>query len=463
MEFIILLVLINFSIEYVTIPFTSTLSNIKDNLSPNEFMLNMYSNDLITKIKIGTPYQELNLFLDFDSYLTYFLNPNLNNIKSTEIYNNSKSSTYIDYNKETLFFDTSSFEHGKNSSDILKLNNKINNIVLRFILVTKSNLETKLNYAGSFGLGAIDNGEINFKQNSLIYQFKKYNLTDNYMFTLIFNKNNNDGKIIFGKNIYEKYSDDLFQFSNIIFTKKPFKFIWGWDNFKIYYNNYLSNIETVIIQPDIGVCLSSTHLRNEFYNRFFDKLIQENKCFEGIINNFYFFYCNEDINLDFVYLYFTNPNNIKFKLDYNDLIKVYNGKKYLLILFNQFYSSKKIYIGLPLLKKYDFIFDQDKKIMGFYNFKIDNKDDNIDDKKKKDDNDEYIDDEDNKEIDNKKNEKKIYPGYEDKVHNKLYLVFLLLFLILIILYCIFISYRRNRRKKNKFYRKEFEYEEFDKI
>ena len=452
MEFILLFILINFSNQYLTIPFTSTLSNIKDNLSPNEFMLTMFSNDLITKIKIGTPYQELNLFLDFNSYFTYILNPNLKDIKSTEKYNNSLSSSYIDHNNETLFFKTSSFDNGKNATDILKLNNKINDILLRFILVTKSNRDTKLNYAGSFGLGPIDNREIKFKQNSLIYQFKKYNLTENYMFMLIFNKNNNNGKLIFGKNIYEKYIDDLFQFSNII-TESSFKFIWGWDYFNIYFNNYLSNMKTVIIKPDIGVCIANTDFRNEIYNRFLKKLINEKQCFEGKFYNYNYLYCNEETNLDFIYLNFTSPTKITFKLDYNDLIKVYNGKKYLLILFHPLYSSNNIYIGLPLLKKYDLIFDQDKKIMGFYNFKIDTKDDYIDDEKKKDD----------KEVDNKKKEKKINPGEEDKFNSKLYFVILLLILLLIILYCIFIIYRRNRRKKNKYYEKDFEYEEFDKI
>ena len=198
-------------------------------------------------------------------------------------------------------------------------------------MVTKSNAQTKLNFAGSFGLGAIDNGQIQFKENNLVYQFKKNNLTENYMFTLKFNKNDNNGKIIFGKNIYEKYLDDLFQYANII-TLTSFKFIWGWDYFIVYFNNYLSNIKKIIITPDIGVCVANNELKNEIYHRYFNKLINDQKCFEGNIFNYYFFfYCNEETNLDFVYLNFTNPTKMKFELDYNDLIKVYNKKKYLLI------------------------------------------------------------------------------------------------------------------------------------
>ena len=92
------LILINFSIEYITIPFTCSVPNIENNLSPTDFMSKLFSIDLITKIKIGTPNQNLYFNLDFISYITYILNSNLKEIKSEEKYYNSKSSTYKEYN-----------------------------------------------------------------------------------------------------------------------------------------------------------------------------------------------------------------------------------------------------------------------------------------------------------------------------------------------------------------------------
>ena len=134
------LILINFSIEYITIPFTSSLTNIENNLSPTEFMLRMFSNELTTKIKIGTPNQNLNFYLDFNSYITYILNSNLKDIKSEEKYYNSQSSTYKEYNNnKEINFILNSFDSGFNSSDFFKLNDKMNEIVLKFILVTKIN------------------------------------------------------------------------------------------------------------------------------------------------------------------------------------------------------------------------------------------------------------------------------------------------------------------------------------
>ena len=183
--------------------------------------------------------------------------------------------------------------------------------------------------------------------------------------------------------------------------------------------------------------------------------ISRKKCYEDTIKIYNFFYCDEDVNLDFLNFNLTNAHNIRIKLNYKDLTKVYNGKRYILILFNNLFSSYELHIGLPLLKKYDLIFDQDKKIIGFYNFKIDYKDD--------------YDDEDEKEkekddANKKKEEKKIFPEDENKVNYKLYFVFLLVFLISVILYCFFTFYRQNKRKRrNRLHKKDFEYEIFEKI
>ena len=443
------LILINFSIEYITIPFTCSVPNIENNLSPTDFVSKLFSIDLITKIKIGTPNQNLYFNLDFISYITYILNSNLKEIKSEEKYYNSKSSTYKEYNNnEPINFQSSSFNSGFNSSDIIKLNDKINEILLNFILVSKINKETNLKYAGSIGLGPADINRNFFKEGNLIYQLKKNNLTENYMFTLKFNKNNNNGRIIFGKNIYEKYSDDYFHSSNIIYTHK---YNWGLNYFIIYFSDYLTPLRSIIIKPDIGVCITNYNLRDEVLNKKFNSLIYKKKCFEDKIQNYHFFYCDEDVNLDYIYLNFTNPHGIKFILDHNDLIKVSNGKKIILILFKNIFPAYEIHIGLPLIKKYDLMFDQDKKIIGFYNFTIDYKDD-------------YSDDDEKGKDDKNKKEKKIDPFDENKVNYKLYLVFLLIFLILLILYCFFTFYRNiKRRRKNKLYKKDFEYEIFEKI
>ena len=172
---LIFLYLINLSYEYIIIPFKSSLSNIEDNLTPSQFMNKMLYNDITTNIKIGNPYQNLNFFLDFTSYHSYVLDSNLPEIKSKEKYNKNKSSSYNQYNKEneTILFEKTLFQNGNNSTDILKLNDKTEEFPLNFVLVTKINKETNLNYSGIFGLGVIDNGKPQFKESGFIHSLKK--------------------------------------------------------------------------------------------------------------------------------------------------------------------------------------------------------------------------------------------------------------------------------------------------
>ena len=57
--------------------------------------------------------------------------------------------------------------------------------------------------------------------------------------------------------------------------------------------------------------------------------------------------------------------NYTFILSYEDLFEVINGKYFCKLIFRKDISSNW-YLGHPFLKKYIFIFDNDRKIFGFY-------------------------------------------------------------------------------------------------
>ena len=52
------------------------------------------------------------------------------------------------------------------------------------------------------------------------------------------------------------------------------------------------------------------------------------------------------------------------------MILNYNNKNYLLIGFRTDIQKQDIYLGYPFFRKYDVIFNQDKRIVGFYIFKL---------------------------------------------------------------------------------------------
>ena len=58
--------------------------------------------------------------------------------------------------------------------------------------------------------------------------------------------------------------------------------------------------------------------------------------------------------------------NYTFELDYNDLFILKDNKLYFLIGFNK-RSSYDWTFGIPFLKKYQLIFDQEREIIGIYN------------------------------------------------------------------------------------------------
>jgi hypothetical protein len=63
-----------YSFEFIVIPFKSDLTTISNDLSPENLIKKLMSNDIYTEINIGTPSQQLSFFINFGSYHTYILN-----------------------------------------------------------------------------------------------------------------------------------------------------------------------------------------------------------------------------------------------------------------------------------------------------------------------------------------------------------------------------------------------------
>jgi hypothetical protein len=127
----------------------------------------------------------------------------------------------------------------------------------------------------------------------------------------------------------------------------------------------------------------------EFYYRikslFLNKLIKEQKCFENnftqdfyIPNIMIFFYCDKstkDILISSLnsIRFFSMDLDYTFELTYNDLFYIKDNYIYL----NAIFSTKEYgfwILGQMFLTKYKFVFNPDKKEIGFYNMNNLNKD-----------------------------------------------------------------------------------------
>ena len=118
----------------------------------------------------------------------------------------------------------------------------------------------------------------------------------------------------------------------------------------------------------------------KIYTFYFQKLIDKKMCFENFVknnNNTYYYICDKNINIkDFPSLNFYNHEmNIFFNLTYNDLFIEKNNQIYFLIVFSKI-EKRDWVLGRTFMKKYQFIYDLNRKLFGFYTNK-NNSDSNI--------------------------------------------------------------------------------------
>ena len=129
---------------------------------------------------------------------------------------------------------------------------------------------------------------------------------------------------------------------------------------------------------------------------FFEEKISQKECFldtsisSSYLNFKYFFCSNLDTIKQFKGIHFKNNDLDKdFFFDYNDLFLKRNSKYYFLIAFRPSTNVNWI-IGYPFFKKYEFVFQPDKKLIGTYIDYPKIKDKNNNDKNKDDNNDNHI-------------------------------------------------------------------------
>ncbi len=436
MEFYIFFLLISYSFEFIEIPFSSELSNIEKDLQPSRFIYTMINNELYSNISIGTPNQSLKICINFNSFHTYILQKQTIKKQFAE-YNESISSSYKLLHNNSINFQESEFHYAYYSSDKISIGENFKDNYINFMLVVKQNQKTKFNYGGSLGFGVISSEGP--QDTGIVYYLKNRTIIDNYFIKIVFNKNNFDGKIIIGENIYEKYNKDYFQSQSILLDYE-YHLFWGWNFLNLSYNDNELYFKFVYLKPELGVIIAPLNLKEVIKKDFFDEKIKEKKCYEGSSSYFYY-YCNQDVDIDIGSFNFMNKNAFfSFQLTSNDLVFNYNGKKFFLIVFQEIMLDNNIYLGYPFLKKYDVILEQDKRIAGFFNLESDDKEE----------------EKGNKNGDN--NEDRISKNNDKTNNNTKYIVLLLFLIIIIILYLAFLQLRKVKRK-NKFFSKDFEYSE----
>ncbi len=206
-------------------------------------------------------------------------------------------------------------------------------------------------------------------KNDSSVSFINYNTPNNYYNNNIFNKENYKiikSYIFENVKIFPKVSEDL--------INQSFDFLIN----NIYFGK--ENIENLIkaeLSFEKGLIKCSKNFGKKIKEIFFDNYLNNGICnFNNITTkyaNFISFVCDKRLDIK-------KFNDIKFILDdmitqftlsYNDVFFLFENKFHFLIYYKDDYGDFWE-LGKPFLKKYMFFFNQDKKIIGYYQIK-DNK------------------------------------------------------------------------------------------
>ena len=359
----------------IIIPFKTGTPQLDFDDSHFDYLL---SNEIYSSFLIGNPPQNISIYYLFLEYQFY-----LSKYNDSHHYDIDKSFTYTLIKYET--FINTIYYRGSYSTDHFNLTNEKNkslDLKLEFIYAThfKDDSYDFVPKEGIIGLSFYNPSSQN--HSNFITSLKQTKVINSYIWSIKYN-NENSGNIIFGGRP-DQIEPDKYNFDNLKWTKSDInKYTINWYilfdqiyfgeklsqekliNFDFNKNNSYIKLEQtrqsqLIIER--GLIKGSKEYKNLFLKIF------ENDCEETNEEDIIFYSCKLSTNIEKLpSLFFIHRElNYTFTLDSNDLFVKELGKYYFLVYFYDKGENTWIF-GKPFFKKYQLIFDHDKKMIGFYN------------------------------------------------------------------------------------------------
>ena len=319
-------------------------------------------NDIAIIFEIGTPFQSIPIYINFELYSFYISGQNLNGK-----YNENSSSTLK--KKQLSYFYSEVLNEGYESEDKFKLKDISNKEIIisdfNFIIPTKLNEHKIDNFIpSSLGLKIQDSPDI--KNYGFLYILKQKEIIDSFGWTIKY-LNNEEGEIIIGGYPHEYDKEyGISKFKNTKAEKRGAQVYW--DLKFQYYLTDKQDFRNCHAQFDIsfGFIKANFIYKNYLINEFFQF---KNNCFIYNNTNYDYFICNSNEKIsDFPKLIlFHKDLNYSFEFNYKDLFIQKDNQLYFLIVFEKKSQSIEYWIlGKPFFKKYQLVFESDRKLMGIY-------------------------------------------------------------------------------------------------
>jgi len=354
--FILSFIYINLTYEsYIVYPFKKST---KENKSYPE---NLLQNDLEITLKIGTPPQSVDLNLRSRIY-TFFVTSSQVNLPY-KLFNEKESTSLVQISKKETNFTNMEYSKGLKISESIYINNKeLKGITLML------GTELAYNECGALGLRLINSHESS-NDLSFIYQIKKYANLDSYTFTLKY-KNDEEGDLIIGAypHVYDnKFNEKNFFYSKAGSNKNGVNWVLNFDIIK--YNNKSVNVgsKKSLINIEYGLIQAPFKYKNYFKNNFYG-----DRCSEKFNErrNVTIVHCSSNFDItSFKDLIFELKDiEAQFVFTYKDLFIKENNEYIFGIVFDEDVDAKDPtwIFGKPFMKKYELVYDLDRKIIGLY-------------------------------------------------------------------------------------------------
>ena len=354
--FVLSFIYINLTYEsYIVYPFKKST---KENKSYPE---NLLQNDLEITLKIGTPPQSVDLNLRSRIY-TFFVTSSQVNLPY-KLFNEKESTSLVQISKRETNFTNMEYSKGLKISESIYINDKeLKGITLML------GTELAYNECGALGLRLINSHESS-NDLSFIYQIKKYANLDSYTFTLKY-KNDEEGDLIIGAypHVYDnKFNEKNFFYSKAGSNKNGVNWVLNFDI--IRYNNKSVNVgsKKSLINIEYGLIQAPFKYKNYFKNNFYG-----DRCSEKFNErrNVTIVHCSSNFDItSFKDLIFELKDiETQFVFTYKDLFIKENNEYIFGIVFDEDVDAKDPtwIFGKPFMKKYELVYDLDRKIIGLY-------------------------------------------------------------------------------------------------
>ena len=355
--FILSFIFINVSYEepYLIYPFKKSTKEKKS------YPENLLQNDLEVTIQIGTPPQSIDLNLRSRIY-TFFVTSSDVNLPY-KLFNTKESSSLVTLSKKESSFTNMDYSKGYKISESIYIDGK------EYKDVTLM-LGTALAYdeSGALGLRLINSHETT-DDLSFIYQIKKMANLESYSFTLKY-KNDEEGELIIGAypHVYDnKYNEQNFFYSKAGSNKFGVNWVLNFDVIK-YNNKSLSmGAKKSLVNIEYGLIQAPYRYKSYFKTNFYG-----DKCSEKFYSkrNVTIIHCNSNFDItSFKDIIFELKDiQVEFVLTYKDLFIKQDNEYIFGIVFDEDTEAKDPtwILGKPFMKKYELVYDLDRKIIGLY-------------------------------------------------------------------------------------------------